>query len=186
MKRIFQVCAFLLVSQTVFGADLRGKWVLEKCSLTYHVNHPLHLVQGTSLSAKGKGIWDGKGFEFLVAVPVKSFESGRDMHMLQTVRAGTYPMIQVHIRSVRGQEKGAPKRIIVDALVDFAGKSVSFPGLSLEVVDWSPAGASLKGTLPLTLKGFDIPAPSLLSMPVEDSVPVEMEMAWKPLNPQGP
>jgi hypothetical protein len=39
--------------------------------------------------------------DFLIAVPVKSFDSGnsnRDLHMLQVTRGGQFPMITVRTR----------------------------------------------------------------------------------------
>ncbi|HYL21123.1 MAG TPA: hypothetical protein VEU74_05155 [Gemmatimonadales bacterium] len=33
-----------------------SQWVLEQSTLTYHVSHPLHQVDGVSHAAPGKGV----------------------------------------------------------------------------------------------------------------------------------
>ena len=71
-----------------------GQWVLEQSTLTYHVSHPLHEVNGVSHAARGKGVCHGGQCDFLIAVAVKSFDSGdsnRDLHMLQVMRAASFP-----------------------------------------------------------------------------------------------
>lgn len=158
-----------------------GDWTLSASALTYHVTHPLHKVQGVSKAAKGKGDCDAKGCGFLVAVPVKTFESGdgnRDSHMWQVAKAGTYPLVQVRITGIAVVGKGDPKEMRVDATVEFAGKKVEYPKVLLEVVSWGSSEVRLKGTLPLTLKAFEISAPSLLGMAVSDEIPVGMDLTW--------
>src|SRR5215472_11398071 len=75
-----------------------SQWILEKSTLTYHVSHPLHEVDGVSHAAKGKGSCRAGVCDFLIAAPVKSFDSGdsnRDLHMLQVARGGEFPMVIV-------------------------------------------------------------------------------------------
>src|ERR1700729_2865392 len=93
-KKILSV--FLLVTLPAFAAD--SQWVLKQSTLTYHVSHPLHESEGVSHAAKGKGVCHDGQCDFLIAVPVKSFDSGdsnRDLHMLQVVRGGQFPLITV-------------------------------------------------------------------------------------------
>ena len=71
----------------LFAAD--GQWILDQSTLTYHVSHSLHQVDGVSHAARGKGVCHAGQCDFLIAVPVKSFDSGdsnRDLHMLQVTR----------------------------------------------------------------------------------------------------
>ena len=51
-------------------------WVLKQSTLTYHVSHPLHQTDGLSHAARGKGICHQGQCQFLIAVPVETFESG--------------------------------------------------------------------------------------------------------------
>src|SRR5881296_509144 len=75
-----------------------SQWTLDKATLTYHVSHPLHDTNGVSHAARGKGVCHAGQCDFLVAAPVKSFDSGdsnRDLHMLQVTRGAQFPMVTV-------------------------------------------------------------------------------------------
>src|SRR5487761_2678296 len=92
--------AFLLVAMPAL-AHADSQWVLDQSTLTYHVSHPLHQVDGVSHAARGKGVCHAGQCDFLIAAPVKSFDSGdsnRDLHMLQVARGGQYPLITVRTR----------------------------------------------------------------------------------------
>ena len=56
----------------------QSQWVLEQNTLIYHVSHPLHQTDGVSHAARGKGVCHDAQCDFLVAVPVKTFDSGGD------------------------------------------------------------------------------------------------------------
>src|ERR1035438_5274320 len=82
-------------------ARAESHWVLVQSTLTYHVTHPLHHVEGVSHEARGKGTCQAGECDFLIAVPVKTFDSGdsnRDLHMIQVVRGGANPMVIVRTR----------------------------------------------------------------------------------------
>src|SRR5574340_385764 len=100
MKQQMRMAAlFLLALAGLAGAD--RQWVLEQSTLTYRVSHPLHQTEGVSHAARGKGVCHAGECDFLVAVPVKSFDSGdsnRDVHLLQAVRGGEFPMVVVRTR----------------------------------------------------------------------------------------
>src|ERR1035437_7555071 len=77
-----------------------GQWVLGSSTLTYNVSHPLHQSEGVSHAARGKGVCQGGQCNFLIAVPVKSFESGdtnRDLHMVQVTHGAQFPLISVRV-----------------------------------------------------------------------------------------
>ena len=44
-----------LPTQLVF-AQVDTQWELQQSTLTYHVSHPLHQVEGVSHAARGKGV----------------------------------------------------------------------------------------------------------------------------------
>jgi len=174
----------LLLTLPLYGysMDLKGHWALEKSEITYTVTHPLHVVRGKSLSTRGKGVCYGGHCEFHLGVLVKSFDSGdqnRDLHMLEVTKAGLYPLIDVKAEMVDVSGKKNPQQVLVDATVTFAGKTVKYPKVKFDVSDWKPNGVHLKGLLPLRLKDFAIQAPSLLAMPVQDDVPVALDLYWK-------
>ncbi|HET9870336.1 MAG TPA: YceI family protein [bacterium] len=150
--------------------------------ITYHVTHPLHEAEGKSTAARGKGSvsYAGSG-DFLVAVPVKTFDSGdsnRDLHMWEITRAGTHPMVVVNVK-IKGTSVAAfPAVLTAEATVDFAGKEKTY-SLPLTVRSDGPETLALTGSVPLSLKDFDIQAPSLLAMPIRDDVPVGLDMVWR-------
>src|SRR5579863_9694947 len=91
--------ALVLLAPKLAQAD--SQWVLEQSTLTYHVSHPLHQIDGVSHAARGKGVCHAGQCDFLIAAPVKSFDSGdsnRDLHMLQVTRGAQFPMISVRTR----------------------------------------------------------------------------------------
>jgi hypothetical protein len=87
MNRKIFALFFMLAAPAVFAAD--HQWVLKQSTLTYHVSHPLHQTDGVSHAARGKGACHEGQCDFLIAVPVKSFDSGdsnRDLHMIQVTK----------------------------------------------------------------------------------------------------
>src|SRR5580704_16392084 len=89
----------LLALSNGFAAD--HQWVLKQSTLAYHVSHPLHQTEGVSRAARGKGVCHEGQCDFLIAVPVKSFDSGdsnRDLHMIQVTRGAEFPMVTVRTR----------------------------------------------------------------------------------------
>ncbi len=93
MKKML-IAVVLLALPNLFAAD--SQWVLKQSTLTYHVSHPLHQTDGVSHAARGKAICHAGQCDFLIAVPVKTFDSGdsnRDLHMLQVTRGAEFPMV---------------------------------------------------------------------------------------------
>src|ERR1700693_5188702 len=99
--RIRSLGACVLLMLPAFASAADSQWVLQQSTLTYHVSHPLHQTEGVSHDARGKGICHAGQCDFLIAVPVKSFDSGdsnRDLHMIQITRGAQYPMVTVRTK----------------------------------------------------------------------------------------
>jgi hypothetical protein len=161
-------------------APADSQWILEESTLTYHVSHPLHQTEGVSHAAKGKGICHAGQCDFLIAVPVKSFDSGdsnRDLHMLQVVRGGQFPLITVRTRLP--EEDEALATIPADLEVQFAGQTVQYKQIAFQHVT-KGSDTLITGTIPLTLTDFKIEPPTLLALPVKNEIPVRVEMKWRP------
>lgn len=176
-KKTFLV--LLLVALPVFaGTD--SQWILEQCTLTYHVSHPLHSSEGVSHAARGKGVCHAGQCDFLIAVPVKTFDSGdsnRDLHMLQVTRGAQYPMVIVRTRL---PEAAATSAIIpADLEIEFAGQTAHYKQVSFRRVTQGNE-MRISGTIPTTLSDFKIDPPSLLTLPVKNEIPVQVEMTWRP------
>jgi hypothetical protein len=149
-------------------------WQIKSGSLNYHVSFPIKDIDGVSENVKGKGHCAEKICEFLVAAPVNSFVSGdgnRDNHMLEVTRAAMNPMIVVKVTFVNADSVEAK------AEVQFAGKSHTY-----EHIQISPriknGEIKTSGRVPLKLSDFDVDRPSLLTVKIEDTVPVDFDLNW--------
>ena len=167
---------WLLSLPALAGAD--SQWVLEQSTLSYHVSHPLHQVEGISHAAKGKGICHDGQCDFLIAGAVKSFDSGdsnRDLHMLQVTRGAQFPIVTVRTRVPKSASASAT--INLDMEVQFAGQTVQYKQVPFQrVVQGSET--RITGTIPAKLTDFKIDPPSLLTMPVKNEMPVRIDLTW--------
>src|SRR5450631_308549 len=155
-----------------------GQWVLDQSTLTYHVSHPLHQTEGVSHAARGKGVCHDGQCDFLIAVPVKSFDSGdsnRDLHMIQVTRGAEFPMVTVRTRLP--ESASASATVKADLEVQFAGQTARYQQVAFEVVTQGDE-KKISGTIPTTLTDFKIDPPSLLALPVKNEIPVRVEMTW--------
>src|SRR5271167_1830504 len=171
--------ALALVTLPAFaGAD--SQWVLSQSTLTYHVSHPLHQTEGVSHAAKGKGICHAGQCDILIAVPVKSFDSGdsnRDLHMLQVTRGAQFPLVSVRTRLPEAASAAAT--IHADLEIEFAGQTAQYKQVAFQLVTQGNQ-IKLSGTIPATLADFKIDPPSLLAVPVKNEMPVRVDMTWRP------
>ena len=177
MKKKLLVAIFFLPLLAIAQAD--RQWVLEQSTLTYHVSHPLHQTEGVSHAARGKGVCHAGQCDFLIAVPVKSFDSGdsnRDLHMLQVTRGAQFPMVTVRTRLPEPASTQAT--IHADLEVQFAGQTAQFKQVPFQLVAQGNQ-ARISGTIPATLTDFKIDPPSLLAVPVKNDIPVRIDMTWR-------
>ena len=176
-KKILPLFLMLVVPH-LFAAD--HQWVLKQSTLTYHVAHTLHQSEGVSHAARGKGVCHEGQCDFLIAVPVKSFDSGdsnRDLHMIQVTRGAEFPMVTV--RTHLPESASTETTIQADIEIQFAGQTAHYKQISFAVVTKGNE-TELTGTIPATLTDFKIDPPSLLTIPVKNEVPIHVEMTWSP------
>lgn len=174
-KKILLACWLLAIPGLAFA---QSQWVLDQSTFTYHVFHPLHQTEGVSHAARGKGTCHDGQCDFLIAVPVKSFDSGdsnRDIHMVQATRGAQFPMVTVRTRLPESESGSAT--INADLEVQFAGQTAQYKQVPFELVKQGNQ-TRISGTLPATLSDFKIDPPSLLTMPVKNEIPVRVEMTW--------
>jgi hypothetical protein len=170
--------ALLLLAPQFARAD--SQWVLEQSTLTYHVSHTLHQTEGVSHAARGKGVCHAGQCDFLIAVPVKSFDSGdsnRDLHMLQATRGAQFPIVSVRTRLP--ETASASGTIHADLEIEFAGQTAQYKQVAFLIVTQGKQ-LRISGTIPATLSDFKIDPPSLLAIPVKNEMPVRVEMTWSP------
>ncbi len=176
IKIAFLVAVFVLPAV----ARAQNQWVLDKCTLTYQVSHPLHHVEGLSRAARGKGVCQSGECNFLIAVPVKSFDSGdsnRDLHMLEITRGAMYPMVVV--RTEIPQSELNSSTVHADLEIQFAGQTAHYQDVPFQL---SKQGGETRitGTIPAKCSDFKIDPPKLLTVPIKNDIPVVIDATWSP------
>lgn len=169
----------MLLVAAPLAAAAQTQYVLEKSSLTYHMSHPMHNVDGTSTQARGKGVCGDGKCDFLIAAPVKSFTSGdsnRDLHMVEAVRGAQFPMVVV--RTTIPENTPANGTIYADLQIQFAGQTAHFQHVPFEK-STSGNQVHIKGTVPATCSDFKIDRPSFLTVPISNNIPVTVDMTWE-------
>ncbi len=154
-------------------------YVLQQSSLSYHMSHPMHEVDGISHAARGKGICNAGQCDFLIAASVKSFDSGdtnRDLHMLEATKGAQFPMIQVRTHFPESEASGAT--IYADLEVKFAGETAHYTHVPFQRTQVGSA-IRIVGTIPALCSDFKIDRPSFLTVPIKNEIPVRVDMTWQ-------
>jgi hypothetical protein len=178
MMRKKLLFALLLLVTPIF-AQADSQWVLQQSTLAYHMSHPMHEVDGVSRAAKGKGICHAGQCNFLIAVPVKSFDSGdsnRDLHMIEATRGAQFPMVIVHTEFPEAATTSPT--IDVDLEVQFAGQTAHYQHVPFQRVTQGNQ-VRITGTIPATCSDFKIDRPSFLTVPIKNEIPVKVDMTWQ-------
>jgi hypothetical protein len=181
------------VSTTIVGTLLLGsiaftptakcqadtQWVLQQSTLSYHMSHPMHQLDGVSRAAKGKGECHAGQCDFLIAAPVNSFDSGdsnRDLHMIQVTRGAQFPLVVVRTHI---PEQTAPSgTIYADLEVQFAGQTAKYSHVAFQQTA-NGAEVKITGTIPSTCSDFKIDPPSFLTIQIKNEIPVKVDMTWR-------
>jgi hypothetical protein len=170
----------LVLSTALAFAAGDEQWVLQESTLSYHVSHPLHQIDGASHAARGKGVCHEGECDFLIAAPVKSFDSGdsnRDLHMIQATRGAQFPMVTVRTRMPESSLSAAT--LFLDLDIEFAGQTVHYTHLPFQQVI-EGTQHRISGTIPAKVSDFKIDPPTLLTVPIKNEMPVRVEMVWRP------
>jgi hypothetical protein len=176
MKGKFQLA--LLFAVPLF-AQTDVHWTLEQSTLTYHMSHPMHQVDGVSHAAKGLGVCHAGQCAFTIAAPVKSFDSGdtnRDLHMIEATRGAQFPMVTV--RTSFPQSFTSDTTIYVDLEVQFAGQTAHYTHVPFQRI-LQGHEVHITGTVPATCSDFKIDRPSFLTVPIKNEIPVRVDMTWR-------
>jgi hypothetical protein len=171
----------LLLSTLPALSQTSSQWVLERSTLSYHMSHPMHQVDGVSHAAKGKGTCHDGQCDFLIAAPVNSFDSGdsnRDLHMVQVTRGAQFPMVIVRTRLPEATPPSGT--IYADLEVQFAGQTVHYNHVAFQKTT-NGKDVTITGTVPATCTDFKIDPPSFLTIPIKNEIPVRVEATWQPM-----
>ena len=180
MKRLLFALLLMVVLPVVAQTASGRTWAISSSTLTYHMSHPIHEVDGISHAAKGKGFCSAGTCEFLIAAPVKSFDSGdtnRDLHMLQVTRGAQFPVITVRFR-IPESALNSPA-FDCDLEVEFAGNTAHYPHVSFRQ-EMQGTEHHITGTVPSKLTDFKVEPPSFLTVPIRNNIPVRVDMLWHP------
>ena len=172
--------ALPLVAPLALG-QTGSHWELVQSTLTYHMSHPMHQVDGVSHAGKGKGNCQSGQCDFLIAAPVKSFDSGdtnRDLHMLATTRGAQFPMVVVRTEFPQAQINAAT--IYADLEVQFAGQTAHYARVPFQRTAQGN-DVHIIGIIPATCSDFKIERPTFLTAPIKNEIPVRVDMLWRPV-----
>jgi hypothetical protein len=161
------------------GKAQDSQWTLEQSTLTYHVSHPLHQVDGVSHAARGKGVCHEGQCDFLIAAAVKSFDSGdsnRDLHMQQVTKAAQFPLVSVRTHLPASLE--GTSTMNADLQVEFAGVTVEYKQVPFQQAAEGDE-VHITGTIPAKVTDFKMDPPSLFAVQIKNDIPVRVEMTWR-------
>ena len=176
--KIIRFAALFLLSPLAL-AQSPETWLLTQSTLSYHMSHPVHQVDGTSHAARGKGVCNDGTCEFLVAAPLKSFDSGdtnRDEHMIQVTRGAEFPIVSVRFRLPESAINSPT--LDCDLEIQFAGNTAHYTHVMFQQTIQGNMH-HITGTVPATLTDFKIPPPSFLTVPIKNEIPVKVDTTWQ-------
>jgi hypothetical protein len=176
-----RVLIVLLFAALPLLAQTDTQLVLEQSTLTYHMSHPMHEVDGVSHGAKGKGVCHAGLCDFLIAAPVNSFDSGdsnRDLHMMEATRGAQFPIVVV--RTQLPQAETAAQTLYADLEVQFSGQTAHYKHVPFQR-ETQGNQVRITGIVPATCSDFKIDRPSFLTVPIKNEIPIRVEMTWRPM-----
>lgn len=176
MRLLIALTMLLLASPALAAPP--AHWRLQQGTLIYHASDALHPVNGVSHDVRGAGNCAQGECAFLAAAPVNSFASGdtnRDLHMLQTVRGGQYPLVSV--RTTVASSALHPGTLHADLEVSFGGHTVTYRNVAFQISSHG-GGLELTGSVPLVLSDFQITPPEFLFIKIHNQIPVGVDLIW--------
>lgn len=166
-----------LISFSIHAETLKGNFELQSSKIDYLVKYLIKKADGASIGARGKGICSDKGCDFLVAAPIKSFESkdsNRDLNMLNTVKADKFPMVSAMITT---DKEVVNNKMIVNLEIEFAGVKKTYEKVSFDFKK-TETGFSVTGAFDLLVDAHKVEKPSLLGVDIENIVPITISAQW--------
>lgn len=176
-RRSALACLFLVAAPFALA---QSQWMLLTSTLSYHMSHPIHEVDGTSTASRGKGTCENGTCNLLIAAPVNTFTSGdsnRDLHMIEVVRGAEFPMVVV--RATFPESELASATIDADLQVQFAGQTAHYAHVAFQKTAADENEVRIAGRIPTTCSDFKIERPTFLTVPIKNEIPVKVDMTWK-------
>ncbi len=154
-------------------------------TVTYHLVHKMHRVDGVSKRAEGKARLLPTGqVQVAVSAPVDSFDSGnvnRDASMKEAVEAARFPTVEVKaLADAVAAPAGFPATVEKKAKVQ-----LTFHGVQelLEVpvkIEWqAPGQVRVTGSFTISLDHHKVERPSLMFIKVDDALKIDAALAFR-------
>ncbi len=152
-------------------------------TVTYHIVHKLHKVDGASKEVSGKALLLPNG-QAKVQVQVKStsFDSGnsnRDAHTKEVIGAAQFPIELKAACDGLALPKSFPATVerTCKAQLDFHGVQKAMP-LPVTVTFESAKQARVKSSFQLSLDEFKVERPSLLLVKIDDALKLDVDVVF--------
>ena len=184
--RVFAFAAAGLLSGSVWAQTAPAGPVLfdvdgPASSVQYKIVHKLKETGGTSKKAEGRVaiLSDGR-LQVLVRAAVASFDSGnssRDSHMLETMEAAKFPLVQFKGESKVSLPTTYPARLDVTVAgeMEFHGRKRR-ENVPVTLTFSSPTEVRATAHFNVSLDAYEVERPSLLLMKIDDACEVTLDL----------
>ena len=185
MRRLIPLCVLLVAAVARAAAPGELDVDTRSSTLTYHLVHKMHEVDGVSHQVTGKArlLPDGRA-QVMIRVPAQSFDSGnvnRDAHMKEAVDAARYPTIEL---KALGDGVTVPASFPSTAKKTFKAQ-LAFHGVEqvmqvpVELTWESPTRIRAAATLTISLDAFKVERPSLMFIKVDDALKIDAKLVFR-------
>jgi hypothetical protein len=178
-SRLVLITVLLFVGSGASRAQLKAhQSIKDETSVTYMLSHPLHEMEATSKDALFVVFLNpgGNAVDSVTAqVDVMTFDSGnsnRDSHAMEVIDAISFPDV---VFSSNGVTRHGDSLVVSGML--------TFHGVTKQIVAgmataWTQDQLQVQGGFTVSLTEFKIDRPSLLMIPVSDSLRFSLKAAF--------
>jgi polyisoprenoid-binding protein YceI len=150
-------------------------------TVSFHLDHTLHEVVGTSRRIEGSVVLQPAGtVEAELRVRLDSFDSGnssRDTRMLEVTDAAHHPVVRLSLTAPFSPPATFPATVelTLSGAASFHGRTrpVEVPA---RVTFTAPAAATVAARFAISLAAFQVEPPSLLFMSIKDRAVIQAEL----------
>lgn len=160
-------------------------WATTSAStLTYHLVHKLHRVDGVSRRVEGRARLAPDGaVQVMVRVPADSFESGnvnRDAHAKEVLEAGRYPFVVLKASGAASPPPKFPASEERTFQAQLSLHGVEQASTLPVTLHWdAPGRVRVSARFAVSLEHFKIERPALLFVKVDDEVWIEADLVFQ-------
>jgi len=155
-------------------------------SVTYHIVHKLHRVDGTSKKVEGRARVQMAGpTQVAIRIPVESFDSGnvnRDAHMKESVEAARFPTVELKATT---EGIAVPDRFPATFQKQWKAQ-LTFHGITQQLdvpvtVRFDAADKVVATTnFSISLDAYKVERPSLMFVKIDDAMKIDASLTFAP------